>query len=159
MTNLLALLLLLLTAVAPAPVGNSPDRIARIAASRDLPGSLHPDTIEARLAPLVTLSRKPPGKTPALIFVDYGLRSSDLVRRALVRFEPDGKARVQLEFALSPELTFDKLAAAIEALRGAPAGSEALHKTWSAPQGHVQIFTAKGTDGGDDVLVLELAKG
>jgi hypothetical protein len=156
MTNLLALLMLLLAA---APGVNSADRIARIAASRDLPASLHPDTIEARLAPLVTLSRKPPGKTPAIVFTDYALRSSDQVRRALVRFQPDGKARVQLEIAMSPEVTFDKLAAAIEVLRGAPAESASLRKTWSAPAGLVQLFTAKGTDDNEDVLVLELVKG
>jgi hypothetical protein len=157
MTNLLAVLLLLLTVAAPGD--NSADRIARIAASRDLPASLHPDTIEARLAPLVTLSRKPPGKTPAIVFTDYALRSSDQVRRALVRFQPDGKARVQLEFATSPELTFDRLAAAIATLRGAPAESEPLRKTWNAPGGLVQLFTAKGSDSGEDVLVLELVKG
>ncbi|GIL39632.1 hypothetical protein [Roseiterribacter gracilis] len=158
MKHLLLLFALLLTAAAPAPVANSPERIAKIAASRDLPGSLHPDTIEARLAPLVTLNRKPPTATQVITFTDYGLRSSDLVRRALVRFQPGGKARVQLEFAASPDLTFDKLASAIETVRGKPAESEALRKSWNAPDGMVQLFTDKGREG-EDVLVLELVKG
>jgi hypothetical protein len=160
MKRALALLLLVLfTTGATAPANSPADRIAMIATARDLPASLHPDTIEARFQPLVTLARKPPGKTPGVVvFTDWGMGSSVWVRRALARFQPDGRARVQFEFTPSPDLTFDKLAASIEAQRGAPAENVVLRRTWTAPAGQIQLFTAKASDNGDDVLVLELMK-
>lgn len=159
MNRVLALLLVVFFATgATAPANTPADRIAMVATARDLPASLHPDTIEARFAPLVTLARKPPGKTPGVTFTDWGMGSSVWVRRALARFQPDGRARVQFEFTPSPELTFDKLAAAIEAQRGAPAESVVLRRTWTAPAGQIQLFTAKSSDNGDEVLVLELMK-
>jgi hypothetical protein len=155
MKRLLVLCALLLPVAAHAASGPA-ERIAAIVASPDLPQTLREDTIEKRFSPIVRLKRR--ATTPVVMFTDAGAGSSVWVRSATARFAADGRARVQLEFTPSPDLTLDALSAAIEIQRGAPTEKTLIRRRWDSNDGTVRLMTGKSRDNGDEVLVLELTK-
>jgi hypothetical protein len=146
-------LLLLVPSVALAADAPA-ERIAAIVIGRDMPESLDPDTIEARLSSIVQLVRK--ASAPAIVYTDWGPARAAFVRHVMAEFVPNGRARMQLEFAPSADLTFAGLAAAIEARRGPPGEKLPTRSSWATSQGHVRLFTAKARGGDGEALVLEL---
>jgi hypothetical protein len=147
---------LLLLPFASQAANGPAERIAAVVAAPDLPQTLKEETIESRFAPVVRMKRR--ATTPAVLFTDAGSGSSVWVRSATARFAADGRARIQLEFTPSPDLTFDGLAAAIEAQRGAPTERGVVRRRWDTNDGALRLFTARSRDNGDEVLVLELIR-